>query len=69
MRHFGSGAEGRNVWLVDEGDGLVATTTQPWPLDGPQVLRTFHGGHVAEEVTDAEKVALEAAGFTVDEVA
>jgi hypothetical protein len=54
--------KGRNVFIVNG----VATSAQPFlPLTAS---RTFFGGHVPEEVTEAEKTILEAAGYTVTEV-
>jgi hypothetical protein len=65
-RHMEPGVRGRNVFLLTDG-----TVTRRGP-DGhtvtwDDVARVFYGGHVAEEVTEAQKELLEAAGYTVED--
>jgi hypothetical protein len=62
LRHFASGSQGRNVYLLRSG---AVTEVDP---DGnvihwSDVAHTFYGGHVGEPITAAEAALLTAAGY------
>lgn len=59
MRHFRGPSRGVNVWIV----GGVATEVQPMRV--ADASATFYGGHGPYEVTEAQQVVLEAAGYEV----
>lgn len=60
MRHYGTLPRGRNVYLLTDG-----SVTETQPSTSSTIQRVYMGGHV-EQVTEAEKLALEGAGYTVD---
>lgn len=61
--HFTPAQAGVNVFLLNDGS---VTTQEPYADEG--VRRIFHGGHL-HPVDEAEKILLEAAGYSVATVA
>lgn len=59
FRHFKSRAQGRNVFEMNDG----SITEDPDTLEN--VATTWYGGHGPYTVTEAQKTALEAAGYEV----